>query len=351
METLSVMKPRAVRSELLSPRIAAIASAGVFSNGGAQLKELESRAADWLGVPSHLVVATSNATTALSAAVALSPAKNWHVPGWSFPATVQAPLLMNREVRLVDIDPCNWLVLDERESGETGLVNVIPFGGSLDAHSWSYPGELIIDAAASLASRPTGLNRLTSSQVVVFSLHATKALAGAEGGLAVFGSTERAKQARSWINFGFAGSREATGLGTNGKMSEYDAAVVNARLDGWREEEAEWSRIREMALKASAQIGLQRNPSSMDAIGPYWVALFKSPRQRELAASRFRKAGIETRLWWGTGLHKMPAFAGLERSDLRNIDEIANRYLGLPFFLGMSEFVLAKITAILADLP
>lgn len=89
----------------------------------------------------------------------------------------------------------------------------------------------------------------------------------------------------------------------------------------------------------------------MDAIGPYWVALFKSPQQRELAASRFRKAGIETRLWWGTGLHKMPAFAGLERSDLRNIDEIANRYLGLPFFLGMSEFVLAKITAILADLP
>lgn len=341
------MKPRAVRSELLSPRIAAIASAGVFSNGGAQLKELESRAADWLGVPSHLVVATSNATTALSAAVSLSPAEKWHVPGWSFPATVQAPLLMNREVRLVDIDPRNWLVFDEREDEQTGLVNVIPFGGSLDADSWSYPGELIVDAAASLATRPTGLDRLSASQVVVFSLHATKALAGAEGGLAVFGSTERAKQARSWINFGFAGSREATSLGTNGKMSEYDAAVVNARLDGWREEEAEWLRIREMALKASAQIGLERNPSSMDAIGPYWVALFKSAQQKESAASRLQQLGIETRLWWGTGLHNMPAFAGLERGELSNIDDVANRYLGLPFFLGENQNNFEKIVRVI----
>lgn len=331
------------------PRIEAIAASGVFSNNGPQIRELEARLAKWLGVqPEHLVV-TSNATVALSAAVFVSPAKRWQIPGWSFPATAHAPLLLGREVELADIEPENWLVVDKRSESGAGLINVLPFGATVTSQSLEYSGELVIDAAASLATQPRGLTQLSKSQAIVFSLHATKALAGAEGGLVVFGSAERAERARSWINFGFTGSRDAVSLGFNGKMSEYDAAVVNARLDGWPDEAPEWFAARKKSLLVTEQIGLEATPEAMRGIGPYWVALFNSSQKREFALRRLKEAGIETRLWWGSGLHRMPAFADIKRGPLVTVEDLSQRYLGLPFFLDMTSKDFGRISDLLSS--
>jgi len=194
---IPVMRPRGVRSEYLVPRIQAISQKGIFSNGGPQVVELEKRIAEWLGVESSQVVATSNATVALSAAAAISPADKWQVPGWAFPAPALAVLSAGCAMEFVDLDQQTWTVRDERTLGSSGLINVIPFGGSFGQESWAYPGELIVDAAASLATRPKGLQNLPDSAAVVFSLHATKTLGAAEGGVIVFGSRERALTGRS----------------------------------------------------------------------------------------------------------------------------------------------------------
>ena len=341
------MRPSAVREEFLLPRLQSVARSGIFSNRGPQVQELESRLAAWLDVSeSHLVV-TSNATIALTAAVALSPATSWHVPAWSFPATALAPLSIGKPITFVDIDPDTWLVVDQRSDSTTGLMNVIPFGGSFDQTAWSHPGELVIDAAASLASRPAGLKVLPDSAAVVFSLHATKAMGGAEGGVVVFGSEERAKMARSWINFGFSGARESVLIGTNGKMSEYDAAVANARLDGWTEESHEWLRIRELSIDASRTLNLARTPESMDAIGPYWIALFKTAADRSRAIDSLREHRIETRLWWGDGLHRMSGFSSVPNASLHVVEDFAARYLGMPFHLNVTESVIDTISSVL----
>ena len=337
MVRIPVMKPLPVREEFLLPRIRSIATSGVFSNRGPQVRELESRLAEWLDVDESTLVVTSNATVALTAAIALSEASTWHVPAWSFPATALAPLIIGKPITFVDIDPDTWLAQDTRSDNSTGLMNIIPFGGSFDESAWSYPGELVIDAAASLATRPVGLKQLPDSAAVVFSLHATKTMGGAEGGVAVFGSESRAKLARSWINFGFSGARESILLGTNGKMSEYDAAVANARLDGWQEESAEWLRIRELASEASRKLGLELPPASMGAIGPYWIALFNSTEEREQAINSLTEKGIETRLWWGEGLHSMSAFSFVPHAEVAAVGDLACRYLGLPFHLNLTN--------------
>lgn len=69
-------------------------------------------------------------------------------------------------------------------------------------------------------------------------------MGGAEGGILVFGSEERADLARKGINFGFSSKRERVLVGTNGKMSEYNAAVANARLDGWPKSKELWAERR-----------------------------------------------------------------------------------------------------------
>lgn len=72
-------------------------------------------------------------------------------------------------------------------------------------------------------------------------------------------------------------------------MSEYDVAVLNARLDGWLEEEAEWCSIRKMTLEATRELGLEGTPTSMDAIGPYRVVLFGTAQKRDEVASLLQK--------------------------------------------------------------
>lgn len=330
------MKPRSPREEFLIPRVKSVTSSGIFANRGPQVWELESRLAAWLDVnESHLVV-TSNATVALTAAVSLSPARSWHVPAWSFPATALAPLQIGKPITFVDVHPDTWLVVDKRRYNTTGLMNVIPFGGSFNQMAWSHPGEVVIDAAASLASRPEGLRDLPESTAVVFSLHATKTMGGGEGGVVVFGSEKRAKLARSWINFGFSGTRESVVLGTNGKMSEYDAAVANARLDGWSEEETAWEMLRKQTLNVAGRLGLSKPPDSMASINPYWIALFETKALRDNAVKALESAGVETRLWWASGLQKMSAFEFVPCQSLEVTSDVSQRYLGLPFHFYLS---------------
>jgi len=344
---IPIMKPQAVKEEHLLPRIRSIAATGLFTNRGPQVRELEFRLAAWLGVDDSRVVVTSNATVALMATISHSPAQSWHIPAWSFPATALAPLLLGKDITFVDIRAQDWLVSDERVQDSTGLMNVIPFGGSFDSTAWSYPGEIIIDAAASLASRPIGLKDLPASTAVIFSLHATKTMGGAEGGLAVFGSEQRAQQARSWINFGFSGSRESLVVGSNGKMSEYDAAVANARLDGWGEEEKAWRDIRQAVNQTSETLHLEKTPDSMRSVNPYWIALFNTGLNRQAAWQALEAAQVETRLWWAKGLHEMPAFNSVLCSNLRVVENLSERYLGLPFHLSLSQVQINRIVEVL----
>lgn len=346
---IPVMKPMAVKEEFLLPRIRSISGSGIFSNRGPQVRELETRLSAWLGVDESRLVVTSNATVALMAAISLSPAKSWHVPAWSFPATALAPLLIGKDITFVDIREEDWLVTDNRAEFATGLMNVIPFGGSFDQTAWSYPGELVIDAAASLATRPPGLNTLPESVAVVFSLHATKTMGGAEGGVVIFGSEERAKMARAWINFGFSGARESAALGTNGKMSEYDAAVANARLDGWSEEELAWISIRQQVDRVSIPLNLTNVPTSLSSISPYWIVLFPSMHKRKRAAESLHAQRIETRLWWGEGLHRMQAFAGIPSHPLGIVDNLALCYLGLPFHPALASAQIQEIAEVIHE--
>lgn len=340
---IPIMRPRAVRPELLLPRIQSISSSGIFSNHGPQVVELERRAADLLDVAPELVVATSNATVGLSAAIASSELKDWLLPGWTFPATPLAALNAGARIRFADISPESWYVRDTRKTSSEGIVNVIPFGGSFDEEAWAYAGPVVIDAAASLATKLPSLKNLPTQHSIVFSLHATKTMGGAEGGIAVFGSLDQAHYARQWINFGFGKNRESSMVGVNGKISEYDAAVANARWDGWEEERLEWTELRHTVEEQSKKLKLAEVPSALKTTNPYWVVTFDSAEQRDSVKKTLRDASIDSRLWWGAGLHQMPAFKQVRKDSLPAIEDIASRYLGLPYFLGLGEEEITEI--------
>ena len=53
------------------------------------------------------------------------------------------------------------------------------------------------------------------------------------GGAVVWNDPDHIEQVTRTLNFGFFGTRDSRSASTNGKMSEYVAAVGHASLDGW----------------------------------------------------------------------------------------------------------------------
>ena len=325
------------KSSSFSSRLEKIWASGVFSNFGPQVRELESRLATRLNVAPEQVVVLSNATMAIAGLVAISEKSRWRVPSWTFVATALAVLQTGKTLQFADVGPDNHM-LPPVESSGLGTITTLPFGVGIPngiISPTNFPE--IIDAAASLAS-VTDLSGLPTHSSVVFSLHATKYLGSGEGGVAVAGNSETAQTLRSWANFGFSGNRESLLVGTNAKMSEVQAAIAHACLDQEEDERDDWIQLRGNSTEVAVALSIDIPFLSAHSIAPYWVVRFQSQRERDSVEAVLREARIESRRWWGSGCHSMPALKRFPReSDLKNTEWLAQTTLGLPYFRGMER--------------
>jgi dTDP-4-amino-4,6-dideoxygalactose transaminase len=347
------MRPLLPSYDKYAPYLKFIDQSQTYSNRGPLVRLLETRYAEKLGVSdSSLVVLCSNATLAIQGFLQISDAETWHVPSFTFAATVHAAVQSGKKVVLEDIDPKTWVISSEviTNSKTEGLVPVLPFGSPFQPHAFNQIKHLLVDAAASIGGASVWINDLKESWAAVFSLHATKSFGIGEGGLIVFGSSEMADEFRSWINFGFSGSRDAQRLGTNAKVSEVQAAVGLAVMDSWGIEEAEWNFVRSLTDELSENLGLgQFDVIPKGTISPYWII---SNADKDLIArigDACREEKIETRKWWSSGCHKMTAFASLANLEFPKTDAAGSSYLGLPFFRNLSESAISDIRKIVAS--
>lgn len=331
------MRPRLPSTGQLFNRLSQIEEAGWYSNFGQQVRELESRLAQFVGVPADHVISVANATLGIAGAVAVSRVQNWAVPSWTFTASVSGVMLGGGVPEFIDIEPdSHWLNIPDG-SVSCGVLVVAPFGLPIRADLLARRTPTIIDAAASLGMSEGALREISENVMVVYSLHATKVMGIGEGGFVVFGSAERAERFRAWTNFGFYGYRESELVGPNAKMSEFHAAIGHAVLDGWEEEKSEWLAGRRLVRNITSRLNLNTLDHPGDFVSPYWIVDFASAEERQEVERTLSFAGIATRRWWQDGCHRMPAYRGVEHAGLVNTERASSVSLGLPFFRGLSE--------------
>ena len=332
------MKPKIPIYSDLKVYLESMDERGIYSNGGYLLKSLEQRFAKKIKVDESNVVLCANATLAIQGLCELSPAEKFEVPSFTFAATGLAVQKSGKALNLLDINCDTWEIdLSQAELDRlTGIVVVAPFGKILDLEKYKEIDNLIVDAAASLGSYMQNPVKLDKNQSIVFSLHATKVLGIGEGGLVLFGDASQARDFRTWLNFGFFGTRDSIMFGTNAKMSEIQAAYGHAVLDRWELEKAEWTAAREIVEKL--EIKHQLRPPSLlkNSISPYWIIQAENVRILEIE-SKFKKNKIETRRWWSHGLHKMPAFANFAKKKFPATEFVVSTSLGLPFFRELGD--------------
>jgi dTDP-4-amino-4,6-dideoxygalactose transaminase len=133
----------------------------------------------------------------------------------------------------------------------------------------------------------------------------------------------------------------------NGKMSEYAAAVGLAALDTWDATRADFARV--AAAYADAFAG-QPKVMIQQGFGDRWVSSTvvaavegagAAAVGRELAANR-----VDTRRWWGGGLHRHAAFEKFPRGRADVTEALAESVIGLPCWRDLPNEEIRKISDI-----
>jgi len=252
MDRLPLISPRPPRLSLMSDALREIEARGIYSNGGPVVRGFETDMTAKLFGGQGDCLAVGNATLGLMLAIrhAAGPRANSGalalMPSFTFAATAHAAEWAGLTPLLCDIDPNDWSAAEAAEAAAferygKQIAVVVPyatFGASIDLGRYRRYQEqhgvgVVVDAAASLGTIDADGKTFGAGApfAIVYSMHATKVFATAEGGVIHSSDTALIEALRRMTNYGFAGNRSAEGPGINAKLPEVLGLLARAKLD------------------------------------------------------------------------------------------------------------------------
>lgn len=355
---IPVAKPRLPPLAALAPYIEQIDGARWYSNFGPLCQQFEARIAARFGLEPANVCTISNATLGLELALQASGAKRGTLcltPSWTFSATVHAIIEAGLTPCFIDVDDHGVITPAlVREAlatapGEVGaIMPVAVWGQPIDPGIWDqFAAESGIPVVLDVAPGYDGAR--AGGLLSVVSLHATKIIGVGEGGFVMSTDADLVAAVRLKSNFGFRGSREAQVPATNGKLSEYAAAIGLAALDAWSDRRAAFHAVARRYRENLADVsGAWLPPGWADAwCSAVCVVGLPEPADLMPVLDSLHAAGVETRAWWGRGMHTHKAFADAPRLALPTTERLAETILGLPFFIDMTPEDIDTVCAVL----
>jgi dTDP-4-amino-4,6-dideoxygalactose transaminase len=348
---IPLLRPNPPRFADLRDALAVLDASGVFTNNGRLVRQFEAAATETLFGGIGGCVTVCNATMGLILAISHAAGAGGKgglalMPSFTFAATAHAALWAGLTPLLCDIDPDTWIPSAESEEKllrqHSGRVSVIvpyaTFGNGLDLERYAWLSRrhdvgVVVDAASSLGSTHEGRGFGAGSRLsFVFSMHATKTFATAEGGLIYSADDSVVRTMRQMANFGFGAPRSATMPGLNAKMSEIAALLAMAKLREIDSVVAHRTDLARLYRQELHDFGLQR--SLLDSQALQFMPVLLPPgfaTQRRTILARLAASGIGAGAYFSPHLAQQPYF---EKTCLAGklpvTADIAGRILALP---------------------
>lgn len=353
MTEFPLIAPQPPRLSEQAEALRRIERSGVFSNNGPEVRAFERDVTARLFNGCGASLAVANATLGLMIAIRHAAGRR-HAPGalalmpaLTFAATAQAAIWAGLTPLICDIDPADWAASAEAEAalierhGDRIAVAVpyATFGNAIDLDRFARMQRdhgigIVIDAAASLGTiDDRGMGFAADFPfATVFSMHATKTFAVAEGGLIHSGDPALIDALRAMTNFGFESGRSATLPGMNAKLPEVIALMARLKL-----EEIEQVCDRRAAIEAAyrsalgdftvqAPLGRRRASQFMPVLLPASLA----PARPAIVAA-LAEAGVGAGQYFSPHLGEQPYFRSVAQIEPTPVaDAIAARMLSLP---------------------
>ncbi|MCG7626017.1 aminotransferase class I/II-fold pyridoxal phosphate-dependent enzyme [Epibacterium sp. Ofav1-8] len=318
-----------------------------LTNNGPLVCELESRIAEYLGV--RHCVAMCNGTIALEVAIrAVGMSGEVIVPSYTFVATAHAvswqglhPVFadVRRQDHCIDPEAVRRAITPRT----TGIVATHLWGGTCDIAvlqkiAQEHGLKLVFDAAHAFGCSYDGQRIGGFGDAEVFSFHATKFFNTIEGGAVTTNDDALADQLRLMRNFGFAGQDKVIHPGTNGKMTEVNAAMGLVNLDAVDAVMAT-NKARHAAYSNALEniAGLRLTPVTPDEERNHQYVVLEIdasfPRTRDEVLDALTAENILARKYFWPGCHRMEPYRSLQPNAGRSLpvtEDLAERVIVLP---------------------
>jgi dTDP-4-amino-4,6-dideoxygalactose transaminase len=247
MHRFPLIAPTPPKLSEMGDALRRVEASGIYSNNGPEVQAFESEVTEALFGGHGASLAVANATLGLMIALRHAAPRGGLalMPALTFAATAQAAHWAGLTPLIADIDPDDWTMAAAEEDRLLALYGdrvaaIVPyatFGNAIDCDRYAWLQRrhgigVVVDAAASLGTIDDAGAGFASNApfATVFSLHATKTFAVAEGGLIHHGDRAAIDTLRAMANFGFERGRSATLPGLNAKLPEVLAVMARAKL-------------------------------------------------------------------------------------------------------------------------
>jgi len=360
-EWLSFEQPGMTDPESLTAELRTLLGARTPTNGS-RIKELEARAAEYLGVENCIAVASVSAGLMLLLRAA-ELTGDLVLPSFTFAATAHAAAWNGLYLIFADVDE-ETLTLSSRTLGErlgvrtSGILATHTFGAPCDVEALSEVARragvrLFFDATHALGARhgDTPIGRFGDGGV--FGLMGTGVPAAAEVGIVATNDVAIAERCRAGRDEGEAWDDDCLFVGLNARISELQAAVAQTAFEG-----LELRVERRNRLAGLYREGLHGLPGiSFPSVRPgdrsalVYLPVLVEKEGFGLDATELARAlgeeGVETRRYHSPPVHEMRAYRTLARANghLGVTESAAARILALPLRPDMDEAVVDRLVA------
>lgn len=335
----------------------------MLSNFGPMAQQLESMTADYLGVPTRVVVSGDIGLTLAIAAMNIPKGSACLVPSFTFNSTINAVSWNGLRPIFVDIDPetFNMDPVDARAAAESAgdvrlVVATHVFGNPADADGLrsvadAFGARLLFDAAHGYGASRDGVKVGALGDAEVFSLSGTKPVTSAEGGLISSRDPELLERITLLRGYGFYGDYNSKLVGMNGKMSELHAALGLLTLrridDALAIRDAHISQYRS-TLNGIRGIGFQRVRDEDRSTHKDLAVVFDDAPLSSEVESALETAGIQTKRYFRP-CHRMDAFTSPSVRPLPVTEALYARTLCIPLFESMTLENIGLVSATIAN--
>jgi dTDP-3-amino-3,4,6-trideoxy-alpha-D-glucose transaminase len=358
-----VVVPLFTTQQTLAPLLGEVAARqrAVLDSGryvlGPEVEAFEEELADFVGV--RHCVGVGNGTEALTIALralGIGPGDEVVVPALTFFATAEAVVNAGARPAFCDVDPATLTMTAASAAAAIGertaaLLPVHLFGnpapmGELRKLATTHSLGLLEDAAqaagASLGARRAG----SLGDAAAFSFFPSKNLGGfGDGGAILSDDGEVAARARRLRAHGSADKQLHDEVGYNSRLDELQAAGLRVLLPHLER----WTAARRAVARAYAEAGLgelvelPRETAGGESCFHLYVVLAE---ERERLAAGLAEAGVESRAYYATPLHRQPALRGYAPAgELPGVERAAAGSLALPMGPALAESQIATVVA------
>ena len=353
-DPIYVTRPYLPPLEEFLPLLEQIWSTRVLTNSGPFHVRLEERLRGLFEVE-HVSLVT-NGMLALSAAIDASGiAGEVITTPYSFVATTHAVKMGRLEPVFVDVRPDDLNIdADKIEAAITprtaAIVAVHVYGNPckvdrIEEIARRHGLKVIYDAAHAFGVRYRGRSLLSYGDFATLSFHATKAFNTFEGGAIVSADARGKSGIDSIRNFGIADEVTIPAVGTNAKMSEFNAALGLLQLDHFERVRAARARVDSLYRASLSGVqGIECLPVPADVEPNYsYFPILVQPgfrTSRDGLYDELKAQQIHSRRYFYPLLSTLPMYRGLRSADpvhLPVATRAAEEILCLPIYPDLPE--------------